>query len=216
MKSMKKILLIFALSWTIVSIILCYRWKHVFLILFLPSLILAVGYALLFKFAKKLLFRCFFILGIISLFFVGFLSIYMKIRINRWGPVTDMRKYEELTQGFKHFPKKIPEDATDISFYYQPSLMMGAGHVQLRLKRPPAEIRKLHQEFSSKKIRSGLGSGQTEEVTRPTGLEVGAIYPSDYEIITLDESYGTGTSANSGVAISFERNEIIYWSDVWH
>lgn len=223
----KKIFLILAILCTVAGALLCYRWRHIDPILFFPTFIFTIGYILVLKFVKKWLAIIILIIGIISMVLVGAMSIGVEMWSSATTLVTDIRKYEKLmpterTEIDQHFPKKIPEDAMNISFYYLPPFLMGDGHVQLRLKRSPEEIKKLHQEFSNKKIKSFMGSDSAGEdlflTSFLTSNSQGGKFPANYEIILLGESdwrKNRNHGDQYGVAISLEKSEIVYWLDMW-
>lgn len=230
METMKKISLISALSCVVISIILCCRWKNIGpIFLFLPPFIFSIGYLLLLKFTKKWIATSCFILGMISVLLAGLMSLCGDMWMMATIPVTDIRKYERLMPNQKtdvdqHFPRKIPKDATNISFYYLPKFLMGDGHIQLRLKRPSEEIKKLYQEFSSKKIKSFTGSDADKRdelylAFHTSGSKDINKFPSDYEIMLLgeysDQGKHGGHGDQYGVAISLEKSEIVYWLDMW-
>ena len=131
-----------------------------------------------------------------------------------------------------HFPPSIPENATNVGFYWAKGFLQSSVIVQLRLTLPEAEIKALLAE--SRKQRAPVPEKLREDgdqyLAPPMSLYAGEVeygldWPEDFEIIVFhyatralwsdrtDGTYSYGTSDSYGVAISQSRNEIVYWTE---
>jgi hypothetical protein len=156
--------------------------------------------------------------------------------------ITDPAKYEQIIREHwsayetrelvNHFPGPIPEDAKDARFSYQ-SLLFGS-HIQLRHSTSPERIQELYEQFSKKKTKSFLGGNLNDHLNMKDGVPTTFFYtsdkgesdrfPEDYEIMVLDpvpneKNRSEGPHWNHarchGVAISKQRDEIVYWAERW-
>lgn len=150
----------------------------------------------------------------------------------RYGQIVGPRSEDSL---LKHFPKAIPSEATRMRFYFHPGYLQAGTVYQLRLQLPPSAIEELEKRFSQAKTSSLWGGeGKLSAVDgRPVSAfytndewesEEGQLFPPDYEIMILDpllpESQRSGGAQwnhgeSHGVAISKQRNEIVYWAQEW-
>lgn len=126
----------------------------------------------------------------------------------------------------QHFPVPTPKNATDVSFHWTKHFLQGSMDFQLRFTLPPAEIESLLEQSMKRKAKNPEGREPTSRVEPPWyGLWAGETepaseWPEDFQIIVFryghaghyrDPTYPTGQSYGYGVAISQQRNEIVYW-----
>ncbi|MBB5035445.1 hypothetical protein [Prosthecobacter vanneervenii] len=131
-----------------------------------------------------------------------------------------------------HFPAEIPADATLKKFCYFPGVGSGHWYMQLRLQRPAEQIRSLYSQSLSQRTASFHGGSHKEHSLQPDGMATTFFYtgdeptkapfPPDYEIMVFDPILTSEQKQQNhsylfchGVAISLQRNEIIYWSATW-
>lgn len=157
-----------------------------------------------------------------------------------WG-VTRIDRYEAVLDEYwhfrsdlvEHFPRPIPEDATDIRFSFAPAFLQGGAHIQLRYTTDPATISSLYARFSKKATRTLIGGNKNRHMNAKDGMPTTSFFtsgsddrdfPDDYELLCLDQvieqedrppgSYWNH-GASHGVAISKKRNAIVYWAELW-
>lgn len=171
----------------------------------------------------------------------GCATVAVEWLINGASEVTNVRKYDEILDTrwnsypdlVSHFPRPIPVDARVIRFSFRPAFMQGGAHVQLRCSLPPEQIEERYTYFARKKTRSFFGGDTTDHMNMKDGMPTTSFYtadtkdrsfPDDYEIMIFDqvvteESRPAGIYWNHGrchgVAISKQRNEIVYWAEFW-
>lgn len=151
---------------------------------------------------------------------------YPRILANRWsGPPV----VQELVA---HFPKSIPEGATDVRFSYQAGFGQGGSHIQLRYATDVATLSALQRRFSAMTVRSFRGGETNDHMNVPDGLPTTFFYtsgnsnrgfPADYEIMVFGPIVKRENSPGGywnhgrshGVAISIRRHEIVYWAESW-
>jgi hypothetical protein len=131
----------------------------------------------------------------------------------------------------EHFPREIPEGARDVHFYSHPAFMQGGAVIQLRYTTSAEEIAALHEVFSAIATASHFGGDSNDHKGIPTtafysndpydGPEDHK-FPDDYEVMVfgdrcIDEGgelrWNHGRTC--GVAISKQRNTIVYWAEAW-
>lgn len=115
-------------------------------------------------------------------------------------------------QMVSHFPEQIPESATKVRFWYFPGALQGSTMMQLRYKLPNQEFTAALEELLE---RPSLSLKEGEAGTsyprgmfrneRNTGRDM---LPADFRVLTLSSS---SDGEQSGIAISEDRHEIIYW-----
>jgi hypothetical protein len=147
-------------------------------------------------------------------------------------------KYAELRTAWDqefvaHFPPEIPGDASLKKFSHFPGFLQGGAHIQLRLRLPPERIRKLYNEFVAQRTKSFFGGDGNRHMNEKEGMPTtsfqtgdtdGGSFPNDYEIMIFDRvlpdserppGFYWNHGRSHGVAISTNRNEIIYWAESW-
>lgn len=134
-----------------------------------------------------------------------------------------------------HFPAEIPADATLKKFCYFPGVGSGHWYMQLRLQRPAEQIRSLYSQCLSQRTASFHGGSHQEHSLQADGMATTFFYtgdessgtrsppfPPDYEIMVFDPILTSEQKQQNhsylfchGVAVSLQRNEIVYWSATW-
>ena len=68
--------------------------------------------------------------------------------------ITDISRYSEVLSStdegspvIAHFPKKIPSEANNVKFAYQPRIMQGAMFLELLMTLPESQINELQDEY---------------------------------------------------------------------
>jgi hypothetical protein len=131
----------------------------------------------------------------------------------------------------EHFPKKIPPSATLKRFCHFPGYLQRGAYIQLRLRLTPERIGELYDEFSRRRTRSYFGGDINSHANGPERMPTTFFrtaeartgpFPDDYEIMVLDPAIPESADGQNwnhgrshGVAISRERNEIVYWAERW-
>lgn len=154
-------------------------------------------------------------------------------------PETDPAFYQDILKllGYgqrkwlKHFPPKIPENASNVSMYWGKGFLQSSLFLQLRLVLPSDEIKSLLDQSRARAAKIPDSKRPLRDLPPIFPLSAGEVeppfeWPNDFEIIVFN--YGKGGNANDegygtkeywdirysyGVAISIKRNEIIYWSE---
>jgi len=185
--------------------------------------------------AKKLILRTVFaILGIAIFLLLGFGALAIYSVPHETHNVSDYTKllgrWDQKLVG--HFPAVIPADASFKKFTHFPGFLQGSAYIQLRLRLPPEHIRQLHTRFSMQRTKSFFGGdfnqhGNEKEGMRTTFFRTSDTedqsFPTDYEVMIFDpilpeserQSGYWNHGRSHGVAISTDRNEIVYWAVAW-
>ena len=132
----------------------------------------------------------------------------------------------------KHFPKSIPKEATNVSFYCSKHFLQYSFYMQIRFILPAAKITALLDE--SQKIEAAVPEEiKTSKREKPPFMPLSAgekelhlEWPDDFKIIVFhyggpsyykDDGYGTQEywdgKCSYGIAISQRRSEIVYWTE---
>jgi hypothetical protein len=132
-----------------------------------------------------------------------------------------------------HFPTAIPADASLKKFSHFPAFLQGGAHIQLRLRLPPEHIRQLYTRFATQRTKSFFGGDINRHMNEKEGMPTTFFstgdtddhsFPTDYEVMIFDSvlpeserppGFGWNHGRSHGVAISTNRNEIIYWAESW-
>ena len=171
-------------------------------------------------------------LGIVLAFYANFGAAMI---VGATTPIRDTAQYEKILAYYDeelvaHFPTHIPDDATRVTFYYLPPFMQGGAHLQLRCKLPSFQIDAMLQKYLStaKQIQNSTGdivesSNEQGYIPSPSffyeeNSETVSI-PEDLLVLILDaEPYEPGNwnhGYSCGVAVSTEKQEVIYWAERW-
>jgi len=181
------------------------------------------------------------ILGLIA--FVGYHA-FIRIGWAMMVPSTETRikNYEstledwDRTEVTEHFPREIPGDATDVHFYSHPAFMQGGAVIQLRYTTSPENIARLGEQFRAIATASYFGGDSNDHRNTSGGIPTTCFYtnesygdsyedskfPEDYEVMVFgDRCIDAGgelpwnDGRTCGVAISKQRNSIVYWAEAW-
>jgi hypothetical protein len=179
---------------------------------------------------------------IMAVGFWGFYTFIAETLISFTAEVTNARRYESVLDTswkhnhqelVEHFPRPIPPDAKDVRFSFQPAFLQGGTHVQLRYSTAPETISELYERFSRQKTKSFFGGESDGHRNQKGGMPTTRFYtsgsedrefPKDYEIMIFDPvlaekdrppGFYWNHCRTHGVAISKERNQIVYWAERW-
>lgn len=121
-----------------------------------------------------------------------------------------------------HFPKTIPPTAKSVSFFHEPSVMQGAARLQLRVVLTPKEISKIRNDLEGKFISRTFGNRASDDSENMMPRRVSSDKFADkrvanYEIFTISKTPDDEWNhlKFSGIAISDEFSEVLYWYEDW-
>jgi hypothetical protein len=191
------------------------------------------------KFPQRYWVWTFFGFGILVTLFGLILALYANFGVAMimgvTTPIRDTAQYEEILEYdddelVSHFPPHIPGNATKVAFYYSPPFMQGGSHLQLHCKLPSPQIDAVLEEYlpAARQIQDGTGnvleSSNEQSYIPSTSLfyeenSETVPMPEDFLVLILDaEPYESGNWNHGyiyGVAVSAERQEVIYWTERW-
>jgi hypothetical protein len=151
--------------------------------------------------------------------------------------VTDVSRYDDLIRRWEpslveHFPSRIPINATKQSLSFFPGLWQGGAHFQLRTELPPADV--ADEEARLSKIATHVCQrgectypDSSDDVMRNVPLppfhtgdkNPSAGFPADYVLYYLIAQPGESAPWNhgqtTGVAVSRQSSELVYWAENW-
>jgi len=200
---------------------------------FLPTAVFLVAYAVRKATAKPMWVCAAKALALGVLFFWGLFAGALELFSTGIEGTTDARSYEWVLRTYwidyyasvaKHFPQAIPDDAHSVRFHFQPAFLQGGANLQLRYSTTTEEITRLYEHFSGSTLSSPADTRQSAPDQRHaallpsyrTGAEGASDFPPSFEFVVLYETDSvTGHGQAGGVAISRERNEIVYWAHTW-
>lgn len=172
------------------------------------------------------------ILGLVGLCVFAFAALIILLWLTFPRVSHSLRSYSHIRGQWdkdlvQHFPVHIPKSASLKKFYHQPHFLQGGAFIQLRLALPANEISQLHSIFIRKRTVSFFGGCTFSHINETNGMPTASFltgakdqieFPLDYEIMVLDPIVAkTVTPGQShGVAISTNRNEIVYWANEWY
>lgn len=178
--------------------------------------------------SKAITYHLIFALGLVSLFLFVSLSIDAATTTT-----TDLTKYERVLKlsGYpndrltKYFPDKIPDDAENVHFSYNPAFMQGGEEFSLKFKTSTKTTQTYIKRISNKASwvgkpnapdseKYGIFTGSLNAFYRdhtemPADLTIYVMYSKPYH--PDDWNHGE----NSLVAISQEKNEILFRAEDW-
>ena len=185
----------------------------------------------------------FFAFLIVILFFFYIFDAALKLW--QLTPITNASKYQNVMtlrwhdqNLVKHFPEKIPSDAGHAQFYYRAGFLQGGSSIELRLQLPERDVEEAYAAYVPKakaifNESDKLDRGTTNPdmlpkwrfFTFPLGENqtpgTHTLLPNDFEILLLlSQPYKSNPTnwnhgRSSGVSISRDRREIIYWAEDW-
>ncbi len=167
-----------------------------------------------------------FLLGFASFFALIFLSVDAATTLT-----TDIGKYERVLnlKGYpknsliKYFPYKIPDNAKNVVFRYNPPFLQGGENFGLKFEADLDSIKSYIDEFSQKA--KWVGKASNTEIKK-NGISSSAFnalgymnLPEDFTIYLIDSKPYKPDNWNHGeltlVAVSKQRNEIIFHAEDW-
>ncbi|HLP88335.1 MAG TPA: hypothetical protein VK184_07075 [Nostocaceae cyanobacterium] len=151
--------------------------------------------------------------------------------------ITDASRYREIRQKFgseitqtQHFPATVSDHTQVIRFAYSDGIKQGNRFLQIRLKKSPAKIQELLNNYRKTAIRKYRGGDTNEHINFPNGVPTTFFYtsnsqieafPVSYEILVLNaqdkgiKNFKWNHGESSGVAIDVAASEIVYWAEKW-
>lgn len=121
-----------------------------------------------------------------------------------------------------HFPNEIPDDAEDIVYRYNPAFLQGCEKFTLKFKTDVEATSNYTEEFSRKSKWIGKVS---DSETKKNGVHLASFstdykdLPEDFTIYLINSDPYEPNNWNHGnfslVAISKQRNEIIFLAEDW-
>jgi len=242
MKLLARIYLVCAILLVVCGIVQCVRWTSYqsfsagFLLHFVPALVFLFAYIASRHIDRKAVHLFAIPVCLITLAWWVLFSFGVEIWMEATADVTDVGRYEEIMSKcgdstlVGHFPCPIPPDAEDVRFSFFPGFLQGGAHVQLRYRTSPEKISELYERFSKMATQSFLvgdkdGRDDMHVKMPTTSFHTSGSdnykFPDDYEMMVFDQLPKEGATLNwnhgqsHGVAISKERNEIVYWARYW-
>lgn len=150
---------------------------------------------------------------------------------------TSVRRYDEILAGWQptglvgHFPPTIPAGARHVRLSFFPGFLQGGAYFQVRMQLAPAEIRTIEaqmkqaaDEWDQRCAELGDDDCDREELLLMTPFHTAdprsgqTVFPSDYVLYLLhaeDHGGNWNHGQTAGVAISAQRNEVVYWAEAW-
>lgn len=164
------------------------------------------------------------VLGLASSFTFIFMAIQqattVTMDISKYDKVLKLTGYPN-NQLIKYFPAKIPESAKNIEFSYCPAFLQGGEDFNLKFETDSDSIINYSNKFSEKAKWTGKWSDNKSE---HNGIMDGTfedyfILPEDFTMYLFDSKPYRQGDWNHGylsvVAVSKQRNEIIFHSEQW-
>lgn len=232
------IVLIFAIALLLGGALLDWYWlpntslsAPILWINFIPGLMLLGAWCLSVWFSR---WRRWFIasgilLTVIAIGVAGFLNWGAASFEEAIASVTDVARYASIVGDGSnpltaHFPRSIPDTASEVHFYYQPAFLQGGSTLLLRCHLPSSEIEALAQKYRPAAIQVSTGLTSNADLNYfPHALTSGtaaigyATLPADFQVLVLGasppEQWNHGDSY--GIAISTTRQEVIFWAETW-
>ena len=190
---------------------------------------------------KKILKFIGFLVAIVIFFYI-FDAVLMLWQLT---PITTTSKYNNVMtlrwhdqHLVQHFPEQIPPDAGNPRFYYRAGFLQGGSSIELRVQMPTDFVEEVLTTYrpqaksifnEAEKLERGADNPDIlpkwNFVTFPPDENetpgTHTLLPKDFEILLLSsEPYKSDpTDWNhgkaSGISISRQRREIIYWAEDW-
>lgn len=213
---------------------------YALLIGILPSTSFIGAYFLSKKIHKPIIHFFLIALCILSVLIFGFVSLLLESFSQMTDEVIEVSRYEKILSEnwntnsnlVEHFPKDIPADAQNVKFSFFPGFMQGGAYIQLRYSINNNQIDALSNQFASRKIASFYGGNVNDHLSSDENIHTTYFYtndsnnytfPTDYEIVVLKAEscdpekcgFKWNHGESSGVAISKQRSEIVFWAESW-
>jgi len=146
-------------------------------------------------------------------------------------PINDPKRYSEIinmwpTNLVSHFPSAITEST---EFKCIPGLMMGGSSLQIQMTKPKSEIENDLKEFKRRSLATFWGGNVNDHQNMTNGIPTtffitggteDTVFPNDYAVIVIEAhdlngGFEWNHGETCGVAISTQRNSIVYWAESW-
>ncbi|MCX7013970.1 MAG: hypothetical protein NTW86_15695 [Candidatus Sumerlaeota bacterium] len=171
--------------------------------------------------------------------FWGFLAPVYEFFYLASAETTRIRRYDEIMRAnpdseiLSHFSRFVPPDAQHAKMSAQPGFLQGGSHLQLRYDTTPERIDALYRQFAERTTKSFYGGDAVDHMNQDDGMFTIFFYtadgsdhtfPPDYEVMVFDrlptaqqrqKGIDWNHGQSHGVAISKQRNEIVYWQEQW-
>jgi len=237
----QNIYLFFAIFFAVTGIWFCYDWSiekvnpTLCALNFLPSAVFYIIYILEKELGKKKGIQALiFILILLTIVFYLLFIYIMNTFIPVFYGIKNPRKYSSILNNnwgnnlVHHFPKKIPEDAKNVKFFYRKGYMQGGSAMQLRYSTSPKRIAELYKNFSQMKTKSFHGGNTHNHMDQKNGMPTTLFYtgdkyqtdsnciieettntkfPDDYEIMIFDWIPSEKEKKRRGLKRSFNHGE---------
>jgi len=183
--------------------------------------------------------------GFLATLFIFSLAFYAAVTLWQLTPITDPSKYQNVItlrwhdqDLIEHFPEIIPAYAGNTRLYYRGGFLQGGSTIELRVRMPDNFIESVYQKYRPEAKATYNGAEKLEGgVNHPNKLPKWrfatfspdeydtqghpSLLPQDFEILLL-QSHPSKTNPgdwnhgqSSGISISRQRREIIYWAEDW-
>lgn len=156
-------------------------------------------------------------------------------------PISDVSKYENVKRLrwhrkdlLEHFPETIPSRIQDPRFFYRAGFLQGGASIELRMELPQREFDTIVKKNRAKakfilnhlgKAKSGKFTGEVHFAPKSgfytvyraeltDEYQIGPL-PDDFETFCLHIEGHFNHGESSGISVSKERREIIYWAEDW-
>jgi hypothetical protein len=210
-----------------------------YLLTLLPSAAFTGAYLLTAKAPRRRVHLASLALSLLACGVWGFITLGVEMVLKATTEVTNVRKYDEILTNYwaseaelvSHFPQPIPSSADNVRFSFLPAFLQGGAHIQLRYAATARDISELYNRFAVEKTQSFFGGDINDHINATNGMPTtsfhtsppqGGKFPKDYEVMVFDPvptNRADGISWNHGrshgVAISTNRNEIVFWAESW-
>lgn len=130
-----------------------------------------------------------------------------------------------------HFPKAIPQEATNVRFSSFPGFMQGGAWLQIRFNLLPHQVAAIFTDAAKRAKTFYDGGDIFELVNEKEGGLAGTSFhtsgtdevsfPDDYRVFIFSARDAGSPSANwnhgdsTGIVVSQKRNEVVYFAESW-
>jgi hypothetical protein len=181
---------------------------------------------------KRILNGCLALLLLAFIAFMGFCYYLGSIIEESLQDVTDVSRYTEIKETWptnlvRHFPDKAPHPAV---FFYQPGFLQGGSALQLKVAMSPTDLAAELSKISPHVLVTYQGGGRQDHRNSTNGIPTTDFFtsgttntlkfPDDYAIMVIEANDRNGGfpwnhGSTAGIAISTQRNMVVYWAELW-
>jgi hypothetical protein len=172
------------------------------------------------------------IAGYVLLFLTIRLACFPVSHTSVWRYGRDLKEWKK-TGLVEHFPQDLPASAKNVRFSSFPGFLQGGGWIQLRLELPTPEIRRIYEDATNSAKQYHDGGNSVTLVNRQndglcstdfhTSGTTDGDFPEDYRVFVFDAvayhtngvHLGWNHGRSRGVAVSTQRNDVVYWAERW-